>query len=91
MNIPTVIRRWGYLFEEDTAMRERTEAAVVVWWRRLRRWGQGIPLRRAIAVVLAVALWMGTGGMTASGVIPPVGSGFGEIHWYSSPPAPVGR
>ena len=48
----------------------------------LRRWAKGISPHRAVATALAVALLMGTGGMTASGVIPPVRSGFGEIHWY---------
>lgn len=72
-------------------MRERREATAVVLRRRLRRWVQGIQPRRAVAVVLAVTLWMGTGGMTASGVISPVRSGFGEIHWYASPPAPADR
>ena len=56
------------------------------WGRRaaatLGRWVKGISPHRAVAMAVAVVLWMGTGGMTASGVIPPVRSGFGEIHWY---------
>ena len=56
------------------------------WGRRaavtLRRWAKGISPHRAVATALAVALLMGAGGMTASGILPPSRSGFGEIHWY---------
>ena len=40
-------------------------------------------LRRALAVVVTLSLWMGTGGMTASVKMPsPSGEVFGEVHWY---------
>ena len=56
------------------------------WGRRaavtLRRWVKRISPRRLVAMAVAVALLMGTGGMTASGILPPSRSGFGEIHWY---------
>jgi len=56
------------------------------WGRRavetLGRWVKGISPRRLAAMAVAVVLWMGTGGMTASRVPPPSRSDFGEIHWY---------
>ena len=56
------------------------------WGRRaaetLGRWVKGISPRRLVAMAVAVALLMGAGGMTASGILPPSRSGFGEIHWY---------
>ena len=82
MNLPTVIGRWGYFFEEDAGMRKKAIETVAVLWTGLRRWGRKITPRRAVAIAVAAALWMGMGGMTASGVMPPVRSGFGEIHWY---------
>lgn len=48
-------------------------------WRRCLR----IPCRRAVAVVVALSLWVSTGGLTASEVsLPMKEDGFGEIHWY---------
>ena len=82
LNIPTVMERWGYLFEEDAGMRKQVIRTAADLWTGLRRWGGEITPRRAVAIAVAVVLWMGTGGMTASGVISPVRSGFGEIHWY---------
>ena len=46
------------------------------------RMGEMSP-RRAIAVVVALSLWMGVGGMDSSGVVTETeGEVFGEVHWY---------
>ena len=40
--------------------------------------------RRALAFVVALSLWMGAGGMTASvRTSDPSGEVFGEVHWYN--------
>ena len=47
-----------------------------------RRAGSMTPCRWA-AVVVALALWMGVGGLTASESLPRSSeAGFGEVHWY---------
>ena len=39
--------------------------------------------RRTLAVVVALSLWMGAGGMDSSGVVTETeGEVFGEVHWY---------
>ena len=63
-------------------MQKKVNGTVADLWTGLRRWGRGITPRRALAIAVAAALWMGMGGMTASGVIRPARGGFGEIHWY---------
>ena len=46
------------------------------------RMGEMSP-RRAVAVVVALSLWMGVGGMDSSGVVTETeGEVFGEVHWY---------
>ena len=46
------------------------------------RMGEMSP-RRAAAVVVALSLWMGIGGMDSSGEVTETkGEVFGEVHWY---------
>ena len=46
------------------------------------RMGEMSP-RRAVAVVVALSLWMGVGGMDSSGLATETeGEVFGEVHWY---------
>ena len=48
------------------------------------RMGEMSP-RRAAAVVVALSLWMGVGGMDSSeSVIETEGEVFGEVHWYGT-------
>lgn len=73
------MKRWGYAHVRGWIewIRERISAFL----RAGRAWIRSP--RRAAAVVVALALWMGSGGMTAS-VAPllPEGEVFGEVHWY---------
>ena len=61
--------------------------AVRGWFAFLGAWikermGELSP-RRAVAVVVALSLWMGVGGMDSSGVVTETeGEVFGEMHWY---------
>ena len=42
-----------------------------------------MPPRRIVALVVALSLWMGVGGMDSSGVVTETeGKVFGEVHWY---------
>lgn len=45
-----------------------------------------ITLRRALAAVVALSLWMGVGRMAGSAALEaqnqPAGEMFGEVHWY---------
>ena len=56
-----------------------------LWARIKERIGEMSP-RRALAVVVALSLWMGAGGMAGSAAleaqIQPAGEVFGEVHWY---------
>ena len=48
------------------------------------RMGEMSP-RRAVAVVVALSLWMGVGGMDSSGEVTETeGEVFGEVHWYGT-------
>ena len=66
--------------------RKQTEG-VRGWFASLEAWikerkGRITP-RRALAVVVALSLWMGAGGMDSSGVVTETeGEVFGEVHWY---------
>lgn len=53
-----------------------------LWARIKERIGEMSP-RRALAVVVALSLWMGVGRMDSSeSVIVVDGEVFGEVHWY---------
>ena len=53
-----------------------------LWARIKERIGEMSP-RRALAVVVALSLWMAVGGMDSSeSVIEADGEVFGEVHWY---------
>ena len=53
-----------------------------LWARIKERIGEMSP-RRALAVVVALSLWMGVGRMDSSeSVIVADGEVFGEVHWY---------
>lgn len=71
----------------DGALRMKEWA--VLGWTWLRGRVKGMTLRRGSAIVVALLLWMGAGGMEGSAAagrdIPPAGDAFGEIHWYEGP------
>ena len=53
-----------------------------LWARIKERIGEMSP-RRALAVVVALSLWMGVGRMDSSEVVMETeGEVFGEVHWY---------
>lgn len=60
------------------------------WFASLGAWikekKREITPRRALAVVVALSLWMGVGHMAGSAAleaqIEPAGEVFGEVHWY---------
>lgn len=53
-----------------------------LWARIKERIGEMSP-RRALAVVVALSLWMAVGGMDSSEVVMETeGEVFGEVHWY---------
>lgn len=59
------------------------------WMNTLGAWikermGEMSP-RRAVALVVALSLWMGVGGMDSSeSVTETEGEVFGEVHWYGT-------
>ena len=59
------------------------------WFASLGAWikermGEMSP-RRALAVVVALSLWMAVGGMDSSEVVMETeGEVFGEVHWYGT-------
>ena len=56
--------------------------SAALWARIKERIGEMSP-RRALAVVVALSLWMAVGGMDSSeSVIEADGEVFGEVHWY---------
>ena len=66
---------------------ERIMARVGAWakrvWRGTARRVERMTPREWAAVVVALALWMWTGSMAASGIPPrPAEEGFGAVHWY---------
>ena len=72
------------------ALRERMEKltetvrgrSASLWARIKERIGEMSP-RRALAVVVALSLWMAVGGMDSSVVVMETeGEVFGEVHWY---------
>lgn len=72
-----ILRIWT---GKQTARARRWLAALGVWIKE--RKGRITP-RRALAVVVALSLWMGAGGMDSSGVVTETeGEVFGEVHWY---------
>ena len=51
-------------------------------WRKLE---QKAFLRRAATVAVAIGLWLGTGGISASTAwVEGTGNGFGAVHWYTA-------
>ena len=60
------------------------------WFASLGAWikekKREITPRRALAVVVALSLWMGVGRMAGSAALEaqnqPAGEVFGEVHWY---------
>lgn len=60
------------------------------WFASLEAWikekKREITPRRALAVVVALSLWMGVGRMAGSAALEaqnqPAGEVFGEVHWY---------
>ena len=58
-----------------------SRVGVVLTWARMHV--VSMSLRRTVAVVVALSLWMGTGRMTAAVPPPePTEEGFGAVHWY---------
>ena len=56
---------------------------------RIREGMRTVTLHRAVAVVVALSLWMGVGGMDSSAKGEKMaGETFGEVHWYSTKAAP---
>ena len=51
-------------------------------WDRMGNGIGRISLRRTVTVMVALVLWMGMGGMTASAARDRAEGGFGEVHWY---------
>ena len=66
---------------------ERMRGSAGAMISQLRAWvterAEKLTPRRALTVVVALSLWMGTGGMTASvAPIPSADGEVGEVHWY---------
>ena len=79
---------------------------ILTWIKRVEPWlrerGERPSIRRTAAMLAALLLWLGVGGMRASSRQTEIGGGFGDIHWYemggaacfsscASPPFPVRR
>ena len=72
-----ILRIWA---GKQTARARRWLASLGAWIKEEK--GRITP-RRALAVVVALSLWMGAGGMDSSGVVTETeGEVFGEVHWY---------
>ena len=72
-----ILRIWA---GKQTARARRWLASLGAWIKEQK--GRITP-RRALTVVVALALWMGAGGMDSSGVVTETeGEVFGEVHWY---------
>lgn len=72
-----ILRIWA---GKQTARARRWLASLGAWIKEEK--GRITP-RRALAVVVALSLWMGVGGMDSSGVVTETeGEVFGEVHWY---------
>ena len=68
-----MVWRWIRLVRRCTEVR----------WRRSKALLFPLSLRRPVALVVALSLWMGTGCLSSSeGIKEDTGDVFGEIHWY---------
>jgi hypothetical protein len=71
---------------EGIFMRVKQRAVAAWGWIVIRT--REIPPRRAVAVVVALSLWMGTGSMAGSSVLLPAETGeevYGDPHWFVEP------
>lgn len=72
-------RRWIGKFTDAV---RRGDGIVGVW---IKERMEEMSPRRAVAVVVALSLWMGVGGMESSGAARKTeGEIFGEVHWYGT-------
>ena len=75
-----ILRIWA---GKQTARARGRLASLGAWIKEKKR---EITPRRALAVVVALSLWMGAGRMVGSAALEaqnqPAGEVFGEVHWY---------
>ena len=72
------MRLWRWSFHSRVVVADRGGRFIR---QERERWAKD--LRRGMAVVVALSLWMGVGGMDSSGVATETeGEVFGEVHWY---------
>ncbi len=77
-----ILRIWA---GKQTARARGRLASLGAWIKEKK--GRITP-RRALAVVVALSLWMGAGGMAGSSVLLPAETGeevYGEPHWFVEP------